>query len=73
MTIPGHKSYIKDKRYERGENYLEKAIKEKERSDLWMWIERIREYLLGLGVWRDIDEKNWKQITAILLNYEVKE
>ena len=23
MTIPGHKSYIKGKRYEKGENYLQ--------------------------------------------------
>jgi len=27
MTIPGHKSYMKDKRYEKGENYLLKQIK----------------------------------------------
>lgn len=72
MTIPGHKSYIGSKRYEQGEDYLKKTIKDKEKDDLWIWIERIREYLLTLEVWRDIDEENWKRITAILLNYEVK-
>ena len=39
---------------------------------LWHWIERIREYLLTLEVWRDIDEKNWKEITTILIGKEVK-